>query len=270
MAAQEEEEVAEEAEEDHPDHVELEEQVENVESSRHGAQVLHNGGQTWRGEETHTRVRRRRRWRTEQMGNAGGLTQHPEEPTQQADDQQLPDLLQALLGGGQQAAVGELLEEPLAAEASHHKEKQAQPWLDENRSHTDITYFMHQNSTSNFKPQPARRVSGYPVQIKTVWIHRFTLDRGDDGVRAAKRGPLETASAMQSSDGPSGGCWEDGGDSCVREDGGFPSAQPVQRAASPCPPGVPRTLSPPQLERVPRVPAAEPASLRRQSSVFPR
>lgn len=49
MTAQEEEEVAEEAEEDHPDHVELKEQVEDVESSHHGAQVLHEGGEAWWG-----------------------------------------------------------------------------------------------------------------------------------------------------------------------------------------------------------------------------
>lgn len=49
MTAQEEEEVAEEAEKDHPDHVKLKEQVEDVESSRHRAQVLHGGGEAWRG-----------------------------------------------------------------------------------------------------------------------------------------------------------------------------------------------------------------------------
>jgi len=47
------------------------------------------------------------------------LTQHPEEPAQQADEQQLPDLLQALLGGGQEAAMGQLLEELLSAERTH-------------------------------------------------------------------------------------------------------------------------------------------------------
>lgn len=57
MPAQEEEEVAEEAEEDHPDHVKLKEQVENVESSRHGAQVLHEGRESWDGMEKHTGVR---------------------------------------------------------------------------------------------------------------------------------------------------------------------------------------------------------------------
>lgn len=51
VAAQEEEEVAEEAEEDHPDHVKLEEQVERVETSRHCAQVLHEGGEAWQSEE---------------------------------------------------------------------------------------------------------------------------------------------------------------------------------------------------------------------------
>lgn len=61
------------------------------------------------------------------MQNEGDLTQHPEEPTQQADKQQLPYLLQALLSRGQQAAMGELLEELLTAESSHHKEKQSQP-----------------------------------------------------------------------------------------------------------------------------------------------
>lgn len=61
------------------------------------------------------------------MQNDRDLTQHPEEPTQQADNQQLPYLLQALLSCGQQAAMGELLEELLTAEPSHHKEKQSQP-----------------------------------------------------------------------------------------------------------------------------------------------
>lgn len=61
------------------------------------------------------------------MQNDGDLTQHPEEPTQQAYNQQLPYLLQALLSCGQQAAMGELLEELLTAEPSHHKEKQSQP-----------------------------------------------------------------------------------------------------------------------------------------------
>lgn len=62
------------------------------------------------------------------MQSDGELTQHPEEPTQQADEQQLPHLLQALLGRGQQAAVAQLLEELLTAEPPHHKEKQSQPW----------------------------------------------------------------------------------------------------------------------------------------------
>ena len=48
------------------------------------------------------------------------LTRHPEQPTQEADDQQLPHLFQALLGRRQQAAVRELLEELLAAVRSHH------------------------------------------------------------------------------------------------------------------------------------------------------
>lgn len=87
VAAQEEEEVAEEAEEDHPDHVQLKEQVEGVETSGHCAQVLD----------------KRRK------------AQHPEEATQQADNQELPHLLQALLSCGQQAAMRKLLEELLAA-----------------------------------------------------------------------------------------------------------------------------------------------------------
>ncbi|TNN74807.1 hypothetical protein EYF80_014907 [Liparis tanakae] len=41
------------------------------------------------------------------------LTQHPEKPTQQADNQQLPHLLQALLSCRQQAAMSKLLEELL-------------------------------------------------------------------------------------------------------------------------------------------------------------
>lgn len=129
VTAQEEEEVAEETEEDHPDHVKLKEQVENVESSRHSAQVLHEGRESWHGEETHTGVRSFMELRSrKRMQNDGELTQHPEEPTQQADEQQLPHLLQALLSRGQQAAVAQLLEELLTAEPSHHKEKQSQPW----------------------------------------------------------------------------------------------------------------------------------------------
>lgn len=50
----------------------------------------------------------------------GALTQHPEEPTQQADDQQLPYLLQALLRRRQQAAMGKLLEKLLSAKGPHH------------------------------------------------------------------------------------------------------------------------------------------------------
>lgn len=65
--------------------------------------------------------------REQQMQNIWELTQHPEEPTQKTDHQQLPYLLQALLSCGQQAAVGELLEELLTAEPSHHKQKQSQP-----------------------------------------------------------------------------------------------------------------------------------------------
>lgn len=57
MTAQEEEEVAEEAEKHHPDHVKLKEEVQDIESSCHSAQVLHKGGETWRGEETQARVR---------------------------------------------------------------------------------------------------------------------------------------------------------------------------------------------------------------------
>lgn len=49
-------------------------------------------------------------------------TQHPEQSTQKADNQQLPDLLQALLGCRQQAAMSQLLEKLLSAEYSHLRE----------------------------------------------------------------------------------------------------------------------------------------------------
>lgn len=57
---------------------------------------------------------------TEWAQNNKTLTQHPEKPTQQADNQQLPYLLQALLSCRQQAAMCKLLEKLLAAERSHH------------------------------------------------------------------------------------------------------------------------------------------------------
>lgn len=122
MAAQEEEEVAEKAEKDHPDHVKLKEQVESVETSCHCAQVLHKRGEAWHGKE-----KRIKGWvimklyeGAEWTRNYWTLTQHPEKPTQQADNQQLPYLLQALLSCRQQAAVSKLLEELLPAERSHH------------------------------------------------------------------------------------------------------------------------------------------------------
>lgn len=77
------------------------------------------GGLAKRGD-THTRVRRGWCYAAELMLKKWELTQHPEEPAEQADHQQLPYLLQALLSCGQQAAVGELLEELVTAEPSHH------------------------------------------------------------------------------------------------------------------------------------------------------
>lgn len=48
------------------------------------------------------------------------LTEHPDKPAEQADNQQLPYLLEALLGCRQQATMEELLEKLLSAERSHH------------------------------------------------------------------------------------------------------------------------------------------------------
>lgn len=114
MAAQEEEEVAEEAEEHHPDHVQLEEQVEGVKPSGHCAQVLDESRKPWksrrRSEANPAEVNR-----GEEEKSVRALTQHPEEATQQADNQELPHLLQALLSCRQQAAMRKLLEELLAA-----------------------------------------------------------------------------------------------------------------------------------------------------------
>lgn len=118
MAAQEEEEVAEEAEKDHPDHVQLEEQVEGVKTSSHCAQVLDKRREAWksrrRSEANTSEVTRR-----EEVKSVPTLTQHPEQATQQADNQELPHLLQALLSCRQQAAMRKLLEELLAAQRSH-------------------------------------------------------------------------------------------------------------------------------------------------------
>lgn len=125
VAAQEEEEVAEKAEKDHPDHVKLKEQVESIETSCHCAQVLHKRGEAC-GMARKKGIKDGWLWwcklyeGAEWIRNRWTLTQHPEKPTQQADNQQLPYLLQALLSCRQQAAVSKLLEELLPAERSHH------------------------------------------------------------------------------------------------------------------------------------------------------
>lgn len=127
MATQKEEEVAEKAEKNNPDHVKLKEQVESVETSSHRAQVFHKWWKALRSEIKRGKVQ----WRFiyEAGGRTGVMklnnwtpTQHPEQSTEQADNQQLPDLLQALLGCRQQAAMSQLLEKLLPAEYRHLRE----------------------------------------------------------------------------------------------------------------------------------------------------